>query len=523
MDLIELIAQAKENIRTAIADYGRHTETQRVLKDVSTDFIDRLAEDSVKAKQKLRELFSQSPVWNPKLDALVINGTRTADPDYDAIYSLGVTILNPAVKAGRIAAYDAVTIVGFFSRPDSEQTKQEAIEIMERVSPKAYAPGKKPSRIFKAVCKSLEVADETAGSEFQKLYAQFADELSARKIGYKLYASINPAHFITMSNPKEDERGTTLTSCHSFNSTEYEYNNGCTGYARDETSFIVFTASDPSNPETLNNRKTSRQIFAYEPGNGLLMQSRFYNTSGGTRGAVEESDLYRDLIQREISFLEEKPNLWKTYPYCGKEMEYCVEEGDGFGGYADWTYTDFNGKVSIRTDKKDDFHPIRVGTWGICVNCACENSDGVYCDSCNPGSNYCEYCDSNCHEETTTAYDRGSNPIEVCDDCLDHHFTRCERCDSWVHNDNALYVEDVGGYYCRACVDEYCGVCDCCDSIYHRENIYEAHDRDGDEIYICRDCLDNDYHCCEECGELIENRLNICPCCDHGQYENEEE
>lgn len=252
MELIELIAQAKENIKTAIEDYGRYTETQRVLEDVSTDFIDRLAEDSVKAKQKLRELFSQSPVWDSKLDALVINGTRTANPDYNVIYSHGIKILYPAIKSGRIADYDAYTIIKFFSRPFDEIAQQEAIELMERDFPKAYAPGKKPSRIFKAICKELEIADETAGSEFQKLYAQFADELSAKKIGYKLYASINPAHFITMSNPKEDERGTTLTSCHSFNSTEYEYNNGCTGYARDETSFIVFTASDPSNPETQN-------------------------------------------------------------------------------------------------------------------------------------------------------------------------------------------------------------------------------------------------------------------------------
>lgn len=39
--------------------------------------------------------------------------------------------------------------------------------------------------------------------------------------------SINPAHFITMSNPKGDVRGETLISCHSFNSSEYQYNNGC--------------------------------------------------------------------------------------------------------------------------------------------------------------------------------------------------------------------------------------------------------------------------------------------------------
>lgn len=179
------------------------------------------------------------------------------------------------------------------------------------------------------------------------------------------------------------------------------------------------------------------------------------------------------------------------------------------GGYADWTCSKFNGKVNIELIKKDSFHP-SVGTWGICVNCACENNNGVYCDDCNPGNCCCcDYCDNGCNE-TTTAYDRGSNPIEVCGECFDQHFTRCERCDKYVHKDNAMYVEDVGGYYCGDCVDEFCGVCDCCDSIYYRENIYEAHDRDGDEIYICGDCRDIDYHCCENCDELIEDGLCIC-------------
>ena len=43
-----------------------------------------------------------------------------------------------------------------------------------------------------------------------------------------------------------------------------------------------------------------RQMFAYKVNNGLLLQSRLYNTSGGTYGAQKESKLYRDLVQREI-------------------------------------------------------------------------------------------------------------------------------------------------------------------------------------------------------------------------------
>ncbi|MBQ4405044.1 MAG: hypothetical protein II857_11650 [Selenomonadaceae bacterium] len=169
------------------------------------------------------------------------------------------------------------------------------------------------------------------------LFAQFADELNGKKIDFKLYLSINPCHFLTMSNPKRDNRGSTMTSCHSFNVMDCEYNFGCSGYARDDVTFIVFPASNPDNPETLNNRKTTCQIFMYRPYNELLLQSRLYNTHGGTCGTQTESKLYRDLVQRELSELEGVPNLWKTEKYCGNKQTIHIPCGNGFGGYADWS------------------------------------------------------------------------------------------------------------------------------------------------------------------------------------------
>ena len=61
--------------------------------------------------------------------------------------------------------------------------------------------------------------------KFSYLYAQIADEMTSHKINFKLFVSLNPTPFITMSNPKHDEHGDTLTSCNSFNSTEYCCNN----------------------------------------------------------------------------------------------------------------------------------------------------------------------------------------------------------------------------------------------------------------------------------------------------------
>lgn len=495
MEVNEIIQRAKEHIWDAIRDYGEHTSQTDVMDSCTGEFVNRLACDSTYAKQSLRQLFSKSPVWDSELDALVINGTRTHDPDPDRIYQLGADILSDAIYRADGNRVNLIrNAIRFFYDPAFEEQGAAAIKLL---APKAYAPTKKKSRIFKALCQELGVVDETAGSDFQRLYAQFADELTSKKIGFKLYVSINPAHFLTMSNPKGDRRGTTLTSCHSFNSTEYKYNVGCTGYARDEVSFIAFTVADPADKESLNNRKTTRQIFAYKPGNGLLLQSRMYNTSGGVYGASADSKLYRDLIQREISMLENVPNLWKTFPTVG-DKSFCVETGDGFGGYPDWQYENFDGKVSIRNDHEDDFESLVVGTWGLCVACGEETSHGVYCEDCR-SRNYCDCCEEYVDEELYSVRDSCGNWIEVCENCRDEYYTYCDCCGDYWPNDCVTEIDDH--YYCDSCRAEYCSECYECDDYHHTDNMTEVVNARGDEVLVCEDCRDRYYEQCEGCGE----------------------
>lgn len=302
-----------------------------------------------------------------------------------------------------------------------------------------------------------------------------------------------------MSNPKGDSRGTTLTSCHSFNSTEYEYNNGCSGYARDEVSFIVFTVDDPSNPESFNNRKTTRQIFAYKPGNGLLLQSRMYNTSGGVYGAAADSKLYRDLVQREISMLEGATNLWDTGPWYGAHED-CAEIGEGFGGYADWTYKGFDAHISIRKDHTDDWVPLIVGTYGLCAACGEETSHGAFCEDCEPGRNYCEWCENHIHGELYYVRDSRGNEIAVCEDCRNENFTYCDNCGEWYPNEDCNEVD--GDWFCPDCFDEYCDRCEDCGEYFRRDNLTLVHDSMGYERYVCDDCREN-YFLCADCDEYF--------------------
>ena len=194
MEAQEKIELAEQNIRQALEDYGRHTYQKYVLDDVSDAFIMRLARDrdNYYAKQELRELFRKSPVWNEELDALVINGTRTHDPDYKRVNDLACEILNYPIRTLDDEGYqNCRRAIRFFSNPDpTDEEKAESIAAIQALAPKAYAPGKKPSRIFRALCVALGIDDNTC-KKFSWKYAQLADELTSHKIDFKLFVSIN--------------------------------------------------------------------------------------------------------------------------------------------------------------------------------------------------------------------------------------------------------------------------------------------------------------------------------------------
>lgn len=515
MDMKQIIDRAKQNIQKALEDYARHTERTDIMEDCTKEFIERLAHDSSHAKQDLRNLFSKSPSYDPEIDAIVLNGTRTHNPDYALIGRLIRQMLNGVWGKEIHKLQDFQNAFRLFEEPNLDETqKQVCIESINRLAPKAYSPTKKLSRVFKALCKAQGVDDETAGSQFQKLYARFADELSSRKINYKIYISINPAHFITMSNPKDDKRGETLVSCHSFNSTEYQYNNGCTGYARDGVTFLVFTVADPTEPETLNNRKITRQVFAYKPGNGLLLQSRLYNTLGGQTRMTEESKLYRNLVQREITTLEGGINLWKTQTYENDDHEDLIQVHEDFGGYTDWTHTRFEAKISFRKDKKDSYESMIIGEIGLCIKCAKEINEYLYCEDCDENVDRCQECDEidrGGNLVTVYDYDRDEN-IEICRECRENKYEYCSECDEYHRNEDVVWIDHLNINVCSDCLDRKYTKCNYCDEYYGNRDIERVLYMKGEYYLKCNKA-------CEHCLNGIE-AIKICEVCG-GYYDSE--
>ncbi len=137
----EKIRLAEENIRQALRDYGRHTSQTNVLDDVSETFIMRLAKDNYYAKQELRALFRKSPIWNEELDALVINGTRTHDPDYSRIRILARQILEKPIHTASAEVYGNIErAMAFFGWSDlTEREKATSIAAIKTLAPGAYA------------------------------------------------------------------------------------------------------------------------------------------------------------------------------------------------------------------------------------------------------------------------------------------------------------------------------------------------------------------------------------------------
>lgn len=542
MEIAEKVALTEQNIRKAIKDYWKHTSScENIEMDISNAFIQTLAENSVRRKSALRDMLRRSPAWNEELDALVINGNTTHDPDYGRIEMLARKILIPAIEKA-VETYDPgkeediYKAIFFFSEPTAaEEDRKLYLDALNRLAPKAYAPGKKTSRVFKALCIALGIADDAADSEFQRLFAQIADEMSAKQISFKLFLSVNPAHFLTMSNPKGDTRGSCLTSCHSFNCTDYSYNNGCTGYACDSVTMIAFTVSNPDDPETLNNRKTTRQLFMYQPGSGVLLQSRMYNTSGGTYGAVKESKLYRDLVQRAISDCEDAVNLWDTCKYVDNSKGVFFEAHYDFGGYADWGYGDYEPMLSIRIDHATD-HENRyiVGAPGLCISCGdeTESGDGLYCEDCKRGDTFVCHCcgESYPSDEANTVYEDGDS-YTVCEDCLETHYSWCEDCERYVHENEINEVFDDNRcqrWVCDECRENNYEECDECGDMFR--HTYSAVDAHGHDTQVCDRCAEFDYITCEECGELVHRdyacevhnadgcEITVCEDCRDEQY-----
>ena len=173
---------AIRNIRKAISDYGLHTSKKTVIEDISEDFVSRLARDNYWRKFELRALFRRSPHWNEDLDCLILEGVRECEPDYHRIeYLLDQLFVEQLDHVRYTKRYKLLTsaLCWFtLNGSESEFIKEERLNALKAIAPKAWAPNKRITRVLYSLCVALGV--NTSSSEFKRIFPMNLDVTKRR-------------------------------------------------------------------------------------------------------------------------------------------------------------------------------------------------------------------------------------------------------------------------------------------------------------------------------------------------------
>lgn len=479
-----------EKIAQALDDYNRHIEDKL---SYGPDFCKRLAYSALRKKSNLKKMLSKHSGWDESLWAVKVPIKLKQEVEYYLVRDLMSELfsLNRNRIKGHSYDFDCITcwVADVATGRSNKDNEYEVPSAVTELFPNAWHKGRKLIRIIREMLVEHGVWDDKPGA-FQRVFAQLSEAVVPKVTKTTLFISINPCHFLTMSNPKCDDRGDMLTSCHSLNNLEYDYNNGCIGYARDNITMICFTVNDPDDKESLNNRKTSRQLFMYEPGSNILLQSRMYTSNGGTRGSHIWSKTFMQAVMKVLDECEQRNEGWYSHDYCHEDdIPARFTASDNYGGYADWEYEEFCPMIAYRNSiDEDELYNHRVefivGNAGLCLGCGATLRSRVYCSDCD-GKSRCECCNRRVYtDDLYEAYDPLGREIHVCPHCRDQHFTYCEHCQTY-HPDSVMYLDATGRDICQECVNSYFTQCHDCSRLYLREEsvLDEEHG-----VWRCRRC-----------------------------------
>lgn len=211
-------------------------------------------------------------------NALSVRGKFTED---------GYT-LESAMK--RRKGVDAVTKFEYLAcsvLPDSAEDKEIGL-----------VPGMKTSRAFNRVCTHYGFTDT---KDYNKRFAEYADLIAGGTRHMKLYISLNPLDYLTMSF------GKSWASCHTIDKTNKRhmpnhysgsYCGGTLSYMLDSCSFITFIHNSVPD-DIVTEGKIYRNMFHFDKENYVLIQGRVYPQ--GNDGATDLYKTIRNSVQKELS------------------------------------------------------------------------------------------------------------------------------------------------------------------------------------------------------------------------------
>ena len=290
------------------------------------------------------------------------------------------------------------------------------------------------------------------------------------------------------------------------------YSSGTMSYMLDETSMVFYTTDEKNtNAEYFRQEKINRQMLHF---NGdLLLQSRLYPQKND--GANDIYTPFRNLVQEIIAEIFDFPNLWnvKSNDIGGHTQSFGTHYRD---------YTCFNScRLSIRKGAENP-KKLEIGHAPICIECGEEHdiADNINC--CKSGY-ICENCGHHMEDEDEVNYING---VPYCSDCT----AWCEHCESYVLNDEIVYLRQgrYGEYVCNDCLNDSGDFfrCEDCDEWHYNDDAVTVYYR-GNERTVCPECAENGYTICDDCGEYYGNdeveEIDGCYYCEDCAEEHREE
>ena len=353
-------------------------------------------------------------------------------------------------------------------------------------------------------------ADDRTFDSFEKLYAKFADSLSAFKTKQITIASLNFLDFMTMSN------GNSWTTCQFINSHGIfhesagyhgQYKQGCLSYALDEPSFIFYTLPvDYKGKDYYICQKLTRMCCQYE--NGVLITGKCYPKNEDS--LIEK---YRQTMQMIVSDIENTANKWSFSKDVDRIGTFVTTDRCA-SHYKDYNCSSQKPTISLCTKLTVDIDkPMKIGHQAYCVYCGkslerrstgwlqCDShrrrmvckhcgkrigagvehhliGDHLYCSDC------CFYCKAHERYELAetehTVVVMSCGEVTVCNDSLEL-LAQCRDCG--VYNFKSKMLKTENGYACKKHVRRYVK-CDWCGLYVPRK---EAHKKENGNSY-CATC-----------------------------------
>ena len=347
-------------------------------------------------------------------------------------------------------------------------------EIIPQVHPKI---GEKTSRFINRLLNYLKYnLDENYNKEF----AKFADAINPLTIKRHTIISVNPLDYLTMSF------GNSWSSCHTIdkynvrhmpNGYQGQYSTGTISYMLDPTSIVLYTVDKEYNGKQFwYEPKITRQMFHYDT--NTLIQGRLYPQTNDS-GCDDIYEQLRHIMQQTISTINEFTNLWELKIGPSQIRPHVISFGTHYQDYLNF----YNCTISTR--KNEENTKLIIGHEPICIVCGKEHAEETNINHC--ATKRCNKCGTQLEEDEVYIVDGEA----YCRDCV----TYCDRCGSWVLDDDTMYyVDSERRYICEECFNEDYVQCECCNEIIRRDDAYS---HDGN--YYCESCYEDTFMECESC------------------------